>query len=94
MHDIHGARPGHARPEQYYIMRLLWHEWASNRRKEALIGLYIKIFRVLSIWKAPGVYMGSKGQEFLHRPQRKKNWVDDAIDPGIQKALGQLNPIY
>ena len=30
------AKPGQARPQKYFMFSLFWHEWASDRRYEAL----------------------------------------------------------
>ena len=65
MHDIHGARPGHARPDQtpkYIIFSVFWHEWASDRRYEALDRCKLKDFSYsIDLEGSQGRFIGLKG---------------------------------
>ena len=38
------TRPGQARPQKYFMFDLFWHEWASDRRYEALDSTIMKDF--------------------------------------------------
>ena len=38
------AIPDQARPQKYFMLTLFWHEWASDRRCEALDSSNMKVF--------------------------------------------------
>ena len=47
------TRPGHARPQKYFMFSLFWHEWVSDRPCEALDPPKCRFLRALSIWMGP-----------------------------------------
>jgi len=67
MHEIHRARPGHARPDQtspdpkiHYIFSI-WHKWASDTRCEALDRCKIKDFSYsIDLEGSQGRFIGLK----------------------------------
>ena len=63
------TRPGHARPGQakpdpqkYFMFDLFWHEWASDRRYEALDSTIMKDFSSsIDLAWSRGWFIGLKG---------------------------------